>query len=808
MLRNYVLIAWRNLKNNKIFSLINILGLTIGITSALLIAAFILQETDINREIRNVDRQYVLESEWQQTGLGSRITTISPLSKALKGQYPQLVANYCRLYGIFTNVSNGENHFREYAALVDSTLLSTFGFPLVAGQASKAFGQPTSVVITEDLAVKLWGKTDVVGKALRLETSNGEVNPAGHQYFTVTGVLANPRCNSVFNFFRMKNTVFLPMAGVKYFIDPRMVEDWNSPYMVSFLELRAGVQPGQLLAPMQKLIRAHAAEPIKKNLTPVLTPLRHYNLLEEDGKVGKMLRMLAWIGFLILSLAIINFVNLTIGKSAGRLREIGLRKALGGLRRQVMSQFMVESVLVTLLAFLLSLSLSQLLLPYFAQLVERPIALGQIPLGKILLLCLGLAVGTGVLAGVYPALVLSALPLIPSLKGKTSLVAKGQLLKRSLLAGQFGTAAFLLVAALIIHQQLSFLLGQNLGFEAGPVYTVSSLPRNYTPAGVDRMLALKKAFLQIPGVDAVTLSYHVPDGLLTDRVMLRREGQSDQAARSLGMIRVDEDYARTFHLKLLEGRFFTAAPAETPRPGTVVITRQAALDLGLGKNALGQKLYFPDSPDPVEVVGVVSDFHLNSLREKRAPLVLLHVKDAVSYRYYSFRLQGTAPKRALKQIGQKWAQLFPNSPVVGFHAREKFASLYATEQQLRKAVSLSSLLGLVVVFLGVLGLVLQSLLGRTKEIAIRRIMGASGWHVFILLNREFIGLLLAGTLLAFPLTYWVMKRWLAEFAYQHRLDSSPFLLSAAAVFSLSCLTVLIHALRAARKNPVEALRYE
>jgi ABC-type antimicrobial peptide transport system permease subunit len=223
---------------------------------------------------------------------------------------------------------------------------------------------------------------------------------------------------------------------------------------------------------------------------------------------------------------------------------------------------------------------------------------------------------------------------------------------------------------------------------------------------------------------------------------------------------------------------------------------------------LGKKLYFPGSSEPVEVVGVVNDFHLGSLREKRLPLVLLHVKDDPRYRYYAFRLKGANQARVLGQIEQKWAQLFPNSPFVGFHEQEKFESLYATEQQLKKAVTISSLLGLVVVFLGVLGLVLQSLLRRTKEIALRRILGASALHLFHLLNKEFIGLLLVGILLAFPLTYWLMKRWLAEFAYQYPLNGSPFLLSAATVFSLSCLTVLIHALRVIRQNPVEALRYE
>jgi putative ABC transport system permease protein len=808
MLRNYLLIAWRNLKNNKVFAVINIMGLTIGITTALLIAAFILHETDINREIRNVDRQFVIESLWREASLGYKITTISPLSKALKEQHPHWVANYCRLFGITANLSSGDKHFREYAAIVDSTLLTTFGFPLVEGHAGKAFEHSTSVVITEDLALKLWGETDVVGRALRMETSNGEVNPAGFLYFTITAVLANPRANSVFNFFRMKNTVFLPMAAMKYFYDPRMVEDWNNNYMVSFLELQPGVSPQQLQTPMLQLIRANAPEPIKKNLTPRLVPLRHYNLLEEDEKVGKALGILAWIALFILGLAIINFVNLTIGKSTGRLREIGLRKALGGRRSQVISQFMVESVLLTLLAFLLSLSLAQLLLPYFSELVGRPIAIGQIPFLKILSLCVGLAIGTGLLAGMYPALVLSALPTISSLKGKVTLQGKGQVFKRFLLMSQFGTAAFLLVAALVIHQQLSFLLGQNLGFQAAPVYAVSSLPRNYNPQGVDRMLALKKEFLQIPGVEAVSLAYHVPDGLMPDRVLLKREGQSDETARPLGLMLVDEDYARTFGLKVLQGHFFTQMPGESLPPGRAVITEQVAIDLGLGRDVLGKKLYFPGSSEPVEVVGVVNDFHLGSLREKRLPLVLLHVKDDPRYRYYAFRLKGANQARVLGQIEQKWAQLFPNSPFVGFHEQEKFESLYATEQQLKKAVTISSLLGLVVVFLGVLGLVLQSLLRRTKEIALRRILGASALHLFHLLNKEFIGLLLVGILLAFPLTYWVMKRWLAEFAYQYPLNGSPFLLSAATVFSLSCLTVLIHALRVIRQNPVEALRYE
>ncbi|MEO6980076.1 MAG: ABC transporter permease, partial [Mucilaginibacter sp.] len=358
MLQNYFTMAWRSLLKNKGFSIINILGLSVGIAFTLLIGAYVWGELQVNHDLKNADNQYIIQSKWKDPNLGLELTTIAQLPKTLKEVYPNLVANYYHWDGVGSIVSSGDKHFRESIQIGDSTLLSMYGFALSHGDAKKAFTDPFSAVITERLAIKYFGKTDVVGQTLTIESFKGDKHG-----FTISGVLDKQSKNSVTNVNdNNQNNIFLPAKAADFL--GRTVDGWNNNVLVGYIELKNGVKPAQLDGPMRHLIKEHAPQQTVDNLTPYLVPLKDYYRESNGGTVKKMIFTLSSIAFFILLMAVINFVNICVGRSASRMKEMGIRKVLGGLRKQLIWQFLIESVLLVMIATLIASAFYLLARPY------------------------------------------------------------------------------------------------------------------------------------------------------------------------------------------------------------------------------------------------------------------------------------------------------------------------------------------------------------------------------------------------------------------------------------------------------------
>lgn len=806
MFRTYIKIAVRNLARRRFYALVTLLGLTVGITFLLLIGNYIQGELAVNKTLRNASQQYLVQSHWKEATMGMDITTLSPIGPTLKRLYPSLVANYYRFYGITCIISNDQKHFRESVQVSDSTLLPMFGFPMLYGDPHLALRDPNSIVITAALARKFFGKTDVLRQQLILQTTLG-----GKQVFTVTGVLQDLAKTSVTHLLPIPNQVFIPMRNVGYFADAAGINSWQNQYIPNYLELQPGVTADQLTQPIANVLATYAPPGFKENLQISLSPLKSFYLKAQNGLVEKMVLTLTLIAVFILLMAMVNFVNITIGISATRLREIGVRKALGGLKRQLIGQFLAEALLLTTGATVLALGCHELFRPMFSDLFERPIPslISWSPVAFA-----GLAAGVllvALLAGGYPAFVLSSMPSVESLKGKlTASVQKGIGFRRALIMFQFTVAIFVFVGAMVISRQVAYFFSKDLGYQKDQIMTVASVPRDWSKAGVQRMEGVREQLARVPGVSEVSFSFIIPDGKSSGSGQVFRHGRDSTDAATMEVLTTDEHFAQTYGLQLQEGQFFhaTGGGYDSTR---VVLNESATKALGWKEpaKAIGQLIRFPGGNVPLRVDGVLKDFHFGSLHQPINPLIFIHVRANPIYRYFSFKLKpGNQLPETVAAIGQEWARLFPDAPFEYSFMDDTLQKLYQTEQQLQKASRLATTLALIIVLLGVLGLVSLNVTRRTKEIGIRKVLGASTPGIIALFLKEFVLILVVANVIAWPIAYYLLSDWLTHFAYRTDLSWFPFVLVTLVLALLTGAVVSAQALRAAGMNPVKSLRSE
>lgn len=802
MFSNYLKIAWRNLLSRRFYSVLNIIGLATGITFALLIGSYVWSEFQVNQTLRNTSQQCLVQSRWKVAGMGLDITTLAPIGPALKAQYPALVANYYRYYGVSATLSKGTNHFRESIQIGDSTLLTMFGFELLHGNPRTALTGPNAIVITEAKALKYFGRSDALNQSLTVETPQ-----SGKQTFLVTGVLKSFPANSVTNLLTEANEVFMSLRSVDYF--GKNVFSWQNQYIVTYVELKPGVSARDLQKPLTQLIKTNTPPAVAKNLAAYVTPLPVYYLQSNNGLVRRVISALLTVAGFILLMAVVNFVNLSMGSSSSRLREIGVRKVLGGIRQQLTIQFLVEALVITGFAVLLSLGLYPFLQPLFGKIVGRDIlSLTNLPtsfLGGLLALA-GLV---GTLAGSYPALHLSAYSTIDSLRGKTRSVREGQLFRRALVTGQFAIAVFVFIGAIVMSRQIAYFFTTDLGFKKDALLTVSSLPRNWTTDGVVRMQAARDQFARLPGIQSASLSFEIPNGNVGNSGNIYPEDKDSTQAVSVAVMTTDEQYAQTYRIALRAGRYFHAGQGVYDSTSLVLNeTATKAMGYKTPEAALGQSIRFQGVPRTYHIQGIVRDFHVGTLHQAIRPLAIGQVQAAPIYRFFSFRLAPGNPRQTISRIEQTWHKLFPDAPLDYAFMDNTLQKLYQTELQLEKAGYLATALALLIVLLGVVGLVSLSVTRRTKEVGIRKVLGASVPHVIGLFLTEYAWLLLLANVVAWPLAYYVLTDWLASYAYHIQVGWSSFALVGILLTGITGTVITVQVIRAALMNPVKSLRSE
>ncbi len=786
----------------RFYSTINILGLFTGLTFTFLIGAYVWGELAVNKDLKNANQQYILMSDWKDPNMGVDFTTLAPLAKSLKEEYPSLVANYYRFDGISSNVSKGDKIFREGIHIGDSTLLNMYGFKLLYGNDKTALTDPYSVVITEDKAVKYFGKKDVMGKTITIQSFNG-----GKHDFVIKGILKDLSKNSVSEINSSNHPGFFIPANTLSFFGRDDFKSWSYIYIVSFIELQKGVSINELKIPIQNLINKNANERIQLNLKVYPVKLNDYYLQKDNQLVMRMLYTLSFIGLFILLMAVINFINISVSASGNRMREIGIRKVLGGLKTQLIFQFLIESFIMVLLASLLAISTYSLLRPLFGQLVGSTLPkLFSFPIYFIYLL-VTLIVFLSLLAGLYPAFILSSLKPTDSLKGKLKSVKENVYLRKFLVSFQFTVALVVLIGATIVSKQTNYFFGRDLGYNKESIIS-AQVPRDWTITGVQKMETLRNEFEAMPQISSASLSYEIPNGNYGNQLPIYQLGTDPAQAISMLTLAVDDKFLSTYEIPLkAESAFIKTNKRDSSK---VVINEKAVQALGLKspKEAIGRELKIANSDIVYTIQGVSSDFHFGSMHQQIKPIIFFNLRVFKAYRYLSFRINPKNVQTSLDAINKKWMALLPGSSFEYRFMDDTLRQLYTSEIQLKNAAYYTSVLALVIVLLGVIGLVSMSIHKRNKEIGIRKVLGASSQVIIKLFLNEFFTLVLIACVIAIPIAYFIMENWLNNYAYHINISLNPFIFSIGILIAITCFLIGGLTWKTANVNPVKSLKNE
>ena len=797
MIKNYFKIAWRNIIKSRFYSAVNIIGLSTGIAFTLLISAYVWSELQVNKNLKNADRQYIIQSKWKLPNEGYDFTTLGPLAKALKENYPGLVANYYRWDGITSNISKGNKVFREDISICDSTMLSMYGFTLQHGNKTTALNEPFSVVMSKEMAIKYFGKTDVIGQTVTIESFSGSKHP-----FMVTGVLNSYSKNSVTDLIEgYPNKFFVPASNLSFF---GRNMDWPNPHIAGYVELQKGVTPSQLIKPMTHLIEENANPHFAADMKPYLVSLKDNYLDANNGLVKKMLFALSAIALFILIMAVINFINMSVSRSASRMREIGIRKVLGGMKKQLIFQFLIESLIVVLIATLFAFVIYLLTQNLFSDMLGKTIpSLSSFPVYFILFPFLFVLL-IGFIAGIYPAFVLSSLKSVESLKGKITSIKENVLLRKSLIAFQFGTATIAFIGAMVISKQVSLFLHSDLGYNKDYILS-AQLPRNWTRDGVDKMERIRDQFLGMPSVKDVSLSFEIPDGNNSNEVPIYKFGSDSTGAVAADILENDEKFLSVYQIPLVAGSPFEGHRLDSLK---VIVNETAVKALGWknANQAIGQQVKIPGNPQAYTITGVTNDFHFGSMQSKMAPIIMFNLQYDFIYRYLSFKIKQGDVAGAVAALQKKWSSLLPNAPFEYTFMDETLSRMYNSEIQLKKASYTATVLALIIVLLGVLGLISLSVQKRTKEIGIRKVLGSSVAGIMSLFLKEFLSVIAVAGVVACPLAYIIMNKWLQEYAYRVNITVSPFIISVLILGLITALLIGVQTVKAALANPTKSLR--
>ncbi|PVD53903.1 hypothetical protein DC498_00445 [Terrimonas sp.] len=804
MLKNYFKIAVRHLTKHKLFSIINILCLGIGITFAMLIGEYILHEKQVNIDIRNVEQQYIIKSNWKVKEMGLDITTLGPLAQTLRKEYPGLVADYYRYNPVTNVVSAGDNYFKENIAIGDTSFVNMYGLALLYGNPQQPFTNNSSAIITESFALKLFGRKDAVGQILSVQGVNNE-----KQVYTVSAVLKNKPYNSVLDILGDEYSVFVPTVGNRYYPGGDPADNWAQIYEIGAIELQKGVQPKDLTEPIKQVLAKYASADINKTLTVELAAVKDYYIKSNNGAVQKMIFTLSLVVIFIIAMAVINFININIGTSSYRIKEIGLRKVFGGERKQLIIQHLTESLLLTFLSALFSFILYELLRPYFSSMLNTPLS----PVWKFdnyrILLLTTLVIIVGFIAGIYPAFVLSAADTINAVKGKIDAAKGGLTLRKALLIVQFTLAIVIFISALNVSDQVTYFFKKDLGYNKEQLLVATAFPKQWDSAGVAKMETIRNGLLTLKGVHDASIAFEIPDRKPPNTIGMMPVGASSGQPYFIATTSADEHYAKTFGLQLLSGNFFNDGK-NGHIPAQIVLNESAAKALGIDiLKAPGQQVKVLSFNNAIfTVAGVVKDFNYSSLHEKIDPLAFMHTKDMLSYRFLTIKLNSSDIHKTIDDIKEKWAALSPGAPFEYFFMDEKFQKLYQSELQLKKATQTATVLNLIIVFMGIFGVVAFTLVKRNKEIAVRKVLGASVKNIITLFLKDYAWLILIANIIAWPLAYYATNYWLQNFAYRMPQHIDTYLFVMLFVFGGAFTFIIMQCLKTAQANPVKALRTE
>jgi len=796
MLKNYLKITLRNLKRQKGYTFINLAGLSVGIACALLILLVVQYEFKYESNHKNADRIFRLNMEHHRPEGIQRVTSSPvPLAETLHNELPE-ITHFTRMNNMSQILMAYENHkFYEDVSFADPGILEMFTFPLLSGNEQTALQDANSVIITESIAKKYFGNTDPQGKTMVLANSVS---------LQVTGVMQDhPLYSNIRPDFLVSFATLKGLAPDSYF------QNWLSQQIKSFIMLPEKHSPAEVEKKIQDIFSQHVRE--DDNRTVRLDQLSRMHLFSNAEPTGNInsLYILLIVGGLILVVACINFMNLATARSSNRAKEVGLRKVVGAARKQLIRQFVGESLIYTAISIFLAFFLCLAFLPVLNNLTGQSVLSKDLISGGILAGTAGIFLLVGILSGSYPAFFLSAFQPAGVLRGSHKGGYQGALFRKILVVVQFAISIILIISTIIFSKQLNYLLNKPLGFEKDQVVII----RNDRNALGRDLQPLKSALLKNPHIGGVTGSYMLPSSIgMYNEVTW--EGAVNNELIEIIHNRVDYDFLNTYGITLIAGRNFSPEFGSDLRTDdstaqSIIINEEAARRFGW-EDPIGKKVFqiFGERRIPFNVIGVVKDFHFTSLRESIQPLKLF--LSTQNNRYISVKIQTEDISESMKFIEKTWTEIFPDIPFDYFFYDSVFERRYQSEANQRKLFGYFSGLAVFIGCLGLLGLAAYAAERRTKEIGIRKVLGASPSRIIKLLSKDFSYLVLTANLIAWPAAYLAMRHWLNGFAYRIELSHQWifFILAGSLALVIALLSVGLQAFKAALTDPVKAIKYE
>jgi putative ABC transport system permease protein len=795
MLKNLFTIAMRNIRKDKTYSAINILGLTIGITCSMFLLLYILDELSYDRYHTNAPNIYrVISNIKEPDNAFTWAIAQIPLTDELQDNYPE-VKNAVRFFGIGRSLyKNGEKQFYEGDFyLADSTTFDMFSYKIIDGDVNTALDAPFSIVLTKKIAIKYFGTVNAVGQSLQNQQN---------ETFKVTAVMEDVPLNSHFIFDALisRNT------------QPNYQGNWGSFGVYTYIQLPEGYSLDKMYTSLDKVIKekvdpifAQYGISIKYELQRI-TDIHLHSKIQDEAEAGgdiSYIYIFGAVAAFMLIIACINYMNLATARSANRAKEVGIRKVMGSQRAQLIAQFITESVVIALIALAASLILIYALLPSFNDLANKQLPFSYILQTPVILSLLGVIVFVGIVGGSYPAFYLSGFNPVSVLKGKLSMKGGNAFFRKSLVVTQFSISIFMLISTLVVYDQLQYMRNKDLGFTKERVVRI--------PLSSDDQIrksdVLAERMRQTKGVALAGTSNSSPGQGISKNLLKVEDNDGKLSERGIDLYNADYDYVKTMGMTIVQGRDFSRdIPSDTTY---AVLVNEAMVKRMAWKEPLGKRFIF-NGPNNTEiekkVVGIVKDYNQNSLYDAIEPLMII----MNSYNNYVFVKTEGDVRESIAAIESTWKTVNPDLPFEYDFLDQDFNSQYKSDEKRSQIFTAFSGLTITIACLGLLGLAAFTTQQRYKEIGVRKVIGASINSLVVLVAKEFFLLVGIGMLIAFPVAWYFTDSWLQKFAYRIELTGEwlTFIVSALLAFTITLVTVGYHVLRAASANPVKALRDE
>ena len=803
MFKNYLKTSLRYLLRYKTYTAINTLGLAVGITCCILIMLFVRSEFSYDRFNTKADRIYrIWQTEKFQGQEFKNTVTPIPMGPAMQSSFPEVEA-MCRIYTTNTLIKVNNNSFNESFTMVDSSLFKIFDFKLIQGDGSNPFPTSNSAIVTPKIAKKYFGNTDPMGKNFEMQLGDTK------QLFTITGIVAAaPEESSI------KYDILISYSNERLIFSERMLHSWFNVFGETYVLLRKDVQPASLAKKFQPMLKQqlgddYGSEQFDMYLQPITTIHLDSSLPSGIQPVSnpKYSYILATIGILILLVACINFITLSVGRSTTRAVEVGVRKALGAERKQLIRQFWGEALLVTFVSVVIGLVVAIALLKPFNQVVNRHLIFHLDPL--FILYFIALIVVIALIAGIYPAIILSGFNPIEVLKGKLRTKDSAGLFRKGLIVGQFVASIVMIICTIVIGKQMNYLQHKDLGYKKDQVIIIPTNKKRVEAYPLSHLYKIELSkYPEVLGTSASIYSFSE-----TPWVNL---GYSDdkKGYHSFQYNEVDASFIETMQIPILQGRSFqTQNPADTNN--SIIVNETLLKEYGI-KDPIGKRF----GKYSQLIVGVTKDFNYESLHTKIEPLVLSLKLDTIARQSndisfanspqprISVRMKAGNVQDNINILKKAWQAVAPNQDFEYHFLDESLGAAYEQEQKSATVVKIASGLSIFIACMGLFGLATLTVTRRTKEIGIRKVLGANATQLVKLLSKDFLLLIVIAALVAFPLAWWAMNKWLSDFAYRTSISWWVFAIAAIVSIVIAFVTISTQAVKAALMNPVQSLRTE